>query len=220
MMSNFKKKPTKLYRTGSRQANSSCESVSQSNNKVTCSLAFGATTVGLSGATWGECSGTATASVVTGHVRNGPFGTSAENRPDPSDERRAITLSFSGSCWVASRIFLSGGVGAERLATKRLPRRAKRLAWLTEANDARGMQKRANSARPKRRRSYRTLLTGLALAFGATTVGFSGATWGECSGTATASVVTGHVRNGPFGTSAENRQRRRVGLTTGPGRRF
>jgi hypothetical protein len=75
----------------------------------------------------------------------------------------------------------------------------------------RGTCKRANSARPNRRRSWRTLLTGLALAFGATTVGIAGATWSGCSGAATASVVTGHVRNGPFGTSAENRQRRRVG---------
>jgi hypothetical protein len=42
-------------------------------------------------------------------------------------------------------------------------------------------------------------------------LGWAGATWGECSGTATASVVTGHVRNGPLGTSAESS---RVDVTT------
>jgi hypothetical protein len=65
------------------------------------------------------------------------------------------------------------------------------------------MQKRANLARPGGQR-LRTLLTGLALAFGATTLGMAGATWSGCSGAATASVETVHVRNGPVGTSAEN----------------
>ena len=54
------------------------------------------------------------------------------------------------------------------------------------------------------------------LAVCATTVGLSGATWSKCSGKATASVVTWHVRNGPLGTSAENRQRRRVGEPQDP----
>jgi hypothetical protein len=66
-------------------------------------------------------------------------------------------------------------------------------------------KKRANSARPNRERSTRALQAGLALALGVTTVGLSGATWSGCSGAATASVVKGHVRNGPKGTSAENR---------------
>jgi hypothetical protein len=188
-----------------------CESVWHLPIDRACSLAFGATSVGFAGATWTGCSGTATASLVTGHVRIGPFGTSAGNRPDLSDERRAITFDFSGSCWVASRILLSDGAGTARHVPSRLRRGAKRLALAAEAIDARDMQKRANSARPDRRRSRRALMAGLALAFGATSVGFAGATWTGCSGTATASLVTGHVRIGPFGTSAGNRQRRRVG---------
>ena len=70
--------------------------------------------------------------------------------------------------------------------------------------DARDMQKRAKPGTPNRRRSSRALLTGLVLAFCATTVGIAGATWSGCSGTATAYVGKVHVRKGPLGTSAEN----------------
>ena len=51
-------------------------------------------------------------------------------------------------------------------------------------------------SRPGRRRSRRALMAGLALAFGATSVGFAGATWTGCSGTATASLVTGQALPG------------------------
>ncbi len=54
------------------------------------------------------------------------------------------------------------------------------------------------------------------LAFSATAAGITGATWSGCSGKAAASVVTSTARKGPHGTSAENRQRRRVGEPQGP----
>jgi hypothetical protein len=63
-------------------------------------------------------------------------------------------------------------------------------------------KKRANSARPGRRR-FRWL-RGLALAVGITTVGITGAAGLRCSRTVTASVVTAHGRIGPQGTSAEH----------------
>ena len=89
---------------------------------------FCATTVGIAGATWSGCSGTATAYVGKVHVRKGPLGTSAENMLNPSDERFAITFSLSGSCWVAGRILFTAGAGAEGTVRKPFPREAKSVA--------------------------------------------------------------------------------------------
>jgi hypothetical protein len=82
----------------------------------------------MAGATWSGCSGAATASVETVHVRNGPVGTSAENNLNLTDDRRAITLSFTGSCWMADRILSPGRAEARDPKRKFFTRRAKSLA--------------------------------------------------------------------------------------------
>lgn len=64
--------------------------------------------------------------------------------------------------------------------------------------------KRATQARPGRAHGKSCVLKGLSLALGATAAGMTGALGLQCSGDATTSVTTSHVRIGPQGTSAEN----------------
>jgi hypothetical protein len=74
-------------------------------------------------ATWqlgAQCSGEAKVSIE----RNGPNGTFAGDRPDTSDRKLVVTLTFQGTCWATGSIYLTGGDG---LGTQRLTKLLKTL---------------------------------------------------------------------------------------------
>jgi hypothetical protein len=72
-----------------------------------------------------RCSGEAKVSIE----RNGPNGTFAGDRPDTSDGKLVVTLTFQGTCWATGSFYLTGGEGP---GSQGLPKRLKSLGLLGE----------------------------------------------------------------------------------------
>jgi hypothetical protein len=67
-----------------------------------------------------QCSGEAKVSIE----RNGLNGTDAGDRPDASDNKQVVSLTFRGTCWAAGSFYLTGGDGRK---LQRLPKGLKTL---------------------------------------------------------------------------------------------
>ncbi len=166
-------------------------------------LSAGLASGGISVVTEGHCHAEASTQVAALEARNGPKGTAAENRADPSvSVVIAVAFTIKGSCWAASSIYSTGRAG--RSASSRLPRGPKTVAYLGSNGDERDKQKRANSARAGRGRRSRIALIGL-LSAGLASGGISVVTEGHCHAEASTQVAALEARNGPKGTAAENR---------------
>ena len=72
-----------------------------------------------------QCSGEAKVSIE----RNGPKGTIAGDRPDPSSNELVVALAFRGACWATGSIYLRGGEGP---GSRHLPEGPKSLIWRRE----------------------------------------------------------------------------------------
>ena len=68
---------------------------------MTLSLALGALAIGGTCELGAQCSGEAKVSVE----RYGPNGSIAEDRPDASERKVAVTLTFRGTCWAAGGFY-------------------------------------------------------------------------------------------------------------------
>jgi hypothetical protein len=83
-------------------------------------LVFGVSAIRETWKLGAQCNGEAKVSIE----RNGPNGTFAGDRPDASDTKLAVALTFRGVCWAAGSLNIAGGEGIE---SQSLPKPAKSL---------------------------------------------------------------------------------------------
>ena len=70
-----------------------------------------------------QCSGEAKVSIE----RKGPKGTSAGDRPDASDTKLVVALTFGCTCWATGSFYLTGGEGPE---SRHLPKDLKSVSLM------------------------------------------------------------------------------------------